>query len=456
MKISLGKRGIRVHGGKLVAGCAAAVLVAALGVVAVQAEEVSSCWKDFDSFTDTDVFPDAYTVKFLDRYDDPTLRTAQRDPDFRAATAFTGDTAIGIPVWTVAAPGANPSLEDQLGLLTARGGADPGDLSMYEGRNGKRHWMRAANAPVDYFMKNLRALTFVPQSDGSTNTVGADARSGYLQWCSSVPLTPAAGQGDTDSGWVTGTTGNGRTVLLVGTPKGGPKGKSTIAYQDVVTGKVTRQWTVDGAWTDVASDGKLVYVAAPGAVAAFKPGAAQPAWRAPLPADGGPTGITGVRNGLALVTAQRPGAPAELTAYDTTGRPVWRIPGADAANAVVTGDLVLMQETRNGAQGVAAYRISDGTPVWFAAVPGLTSIATGGTDGTLLYLPGPTGPRVVRVADGTPEPTTLKTPVDRILVSGQRVVLQHTAGPELAWTVAYLTPKAQAETTTNGSDPRQR
>lgn len=449
MKSRLGK----VHLGKLVAGCGAAVLVAVLGVVAVQAEEVSSCWGDFDSLTDKKVFPDAYTVRLIDTYDDPALRAAQRDPAYREATGFTGDTAIGTPVWTIANQGPNPALTDELGLLAARGGADPRDLAMYEGRNGKRHWMRAANASADYFMKNLRALTFVPQPGGTTNVIGADARSGYLQWCQSVPLRPAASSADGDPGWVTGTTGNGRTVLFVGQPKGAAAGTSAIAYQDVVTGKVTRRWNVPGAWTDVASDGKLVYVAAPGAVAAFRPGVAEPVWQAELP--GGAVDFAAVEKGRLLVASHPEAGPGTLTALDATGTSLWTRDTAEPQDAIPTGDLVLVHENRAGADGVAAYRVDTGTPVWFTPVPGLTRLADGGTDGTLLYLPGATGPRVLTVADGTTRPTTLTTPADRVFVSGQRVILQHTATPELAWTVAYSTPAAQGDADT-ATDPRER
>ncbi|UGQ09528.1 PQQ-like beta-propeller repeat protein [Yinghuangia sp. ASG 101] len=451
MKSRLGK----VHLGKLIAGCGAAVLVAVLGVVAVQAEEVSSCWSDFDGLTDKKVFPDAYTVRLIDTYDDPALRAAQRDPAYREATAFGGDSAIGGPVWTIANQGPNPVLTDQLGLLTARGGADPGDLAMYEGRNGKRHWMRAANAPAGYFMKNLRALTFVPQPGGTTNVIGADARSGYLQWCQSVPLRPTA-SADGDSGWVTATTGNGRTVLLVGQPKGAAAGTSAIAYQDVVTGKVTRRWNVQGAWTDVAADGKLVYAAAPGAVAAYRPGVAEPVWRTELPGGAGTVDFASVANGRVLV-ASRPeaGGPGTLTALDTAGGALWTLDTAEPEGALPTGDLVLVRENRGGADGVAAYRADNGTPVWFTPVPGLKRLADGGTDGTLLYLPGETGPRVLRVADGTAQPTTLTTPADRVFVSGQRVIVQHTASPELAWTIAYTTPSAAGEADT-ATDPRER
>ncbi|HSA53618.1 MAG TPA: hypothetical protein VLH10_26335 [Yinghuangia sp.] len=453
MKSRLGK----VPLGKLIAGCGAAVLVAVLGVVAVQAEEVSSCWADFDSFTDKKVFPDAYTVRLIDTYDDPALRAAQRDPAYQAATSFTGDEAIGGPVWTIATPGPNPVLTDELGLLTARGGADPGDLAMYEGRNGKRHWMRTADAPADYFMKNLRALTFVPQSDGSTNVIGADARSGYLQWCQSVPLSPAKSQAGNASGWVTGTTGNGRTVLLVGAPKGAGPGTSAIAYQDVVTGKVTRQWNVQGIWTDVSSDGKLVYAAGPGAVAAYRPGVAEPVWQAKLPGDPGEVSFAAAEDGR-VVVGSRPesGGPGTLTALDTTGKTLWTIAATEPEDALLTGDFVVVHENRAGADGVAAYRIADATPVWFTPVPGLKRLADGGTNGTLLYLPGESGPRVLRVTDGVAQPTTLTAPADRVFVSGQRVIVQHTVSPELAWTIAYLTPEAQADTGSAPEDPRQR
>lgn len=448
---------MKVNAGKVAAGGIAAALLAVLGVVAVQAEEVSSCWQDFDTLTDNDVFPDAFTVRLVDTYDDKTLRAADADPAFDAAAAFKGDEAFGGPVWTIATPGPNPAFTDQLGLLAARGGADPGDLAMYEGRNGKRHWMRSAAEPADFFMKNLRALTFVPQSDGSTRVMGADARSGYLQWCSEVALKPSVAQPDQDTGWATGTTGNGRTVMMVGEAKGTKAGTSVIATQDVVTGKVTRKWTVEGTWTDVASDGKLVYVAAPGAVAAYKPGVAAPVWRAEVPA-GGEAAFRSVGDGLVLV-ATRPagGGPGAVTAFDAAaGRQVWSVRGSDPEDAIVSGGVLALHETRDGADGVAAYRIADGTPLWFRAVPELRTLADGGTDGTLLYLPGATGPRVLRLADGTPQPTTLTAPVDRILVSGQRIVVQHTVSPELAWTIAYLTPKAQGDSGTTAEDPRQR
>ncbi|MGW0661406.1 hypothetical protein [Streptodolium elevatio] len=445
-----------MNAGKVAAGGIAAAMLAVLGVVAVQAEEVSSCWQDFDTLTDNEVFPDAFTVRLVDTYDDEALRAANADPGFDAAAAFKGDAAFGGPVWTIAAPGPNPTFTDQLGLLAARGGADPGDLAMYEGRNGKRHWMRSAVEPADFFMKNLRALTFVPQSDGSTRVMGADARSGYLQWCAEVPLGPTGDRPDQDTGWATGTTGNGRTVMMVGQAKGAKAGISAIATQDVVTGKVTRRWTVEGTWTDVASDGKLVYVAAPGAVAAFRPGAATPVWRAEVPA-GGEAAFRSVADGQVLV-ATRPagGGPGAVTAFDATGRRVWSVGGSDPQDAIVSGGVLALHETRGGAAGVAAYRIADGTPLWFSAVPDLKTLADGGTDGTLLYLPGAGGPRVLRLADGTTQPTTLTAPVDRILVSGQRIVVQRTVSPELAWTIAYLTPKAQADSGTPAEDPRQR
>lgn len=446
---------MKVNKGKVVAGGAAAVMLAALGVVAVQAQEVSSCWRDFDTLTDNTVFPDAYTVRLVDSYDDDTLRTANADASFDAAKAFKGDATIGGPVWTVATPGPHPVFTDQLGLLSARGGADPGDLAMYEGRNGKRHWMRSAAEPADFFMKNLRALTFVPHSDGSTRVLGADARSGYLQWCAEVPLKPSAGQSAEGGGWVTGTTGNGRTVLLVGQGKGAKAGTSAIATQDVVTGKVTRQWNVEGTWTDVASDGKLVYVAGPGAVAAYKPGSATPVWRSEVPA-GDEVAFRSVGDGRVLVASGPAGGPGALTAFDATGRQLWSVRGSDPDAAIVAGGIVVLQETRGGVAGVAAYRVADGTPVWFSAVPDLKTLADGGTDGTLLYLPGAQGPRVLRLADGVPQQTGLTAPVDRILVSGQRIVVQHTVSPELAWTIAYLTPKAQADAGTTAEDPRQR
>ncbi|WP_436777272.1 hypothetical protein [Yinghuangia sp. YIM S09857] len=445
-----------MNAGKVAAGGIAAALLAVLGVVAVQAEEVSSCWQDFDTLTDNEVFPDAFTVRLAGTYDDKALRAAGTNPAFRAAADFKGDAAIGGPVWTIAAPGPNPVLSDQLGLLAARGGADPDDLAMYEGRNGKRHWMRSAVKPADFFMKNLRALTFVPQSDGTTRVLGADARSGYLQWCAEVPLKPSGAASDQDTGWATGTTGNGRTVLLVGQAKGAAAGTSAIATQDVVTGKVTRQWTVQGTWTDVASDGKLVYAAAPGAVAAFRPGVATPVWRAELPA-GAETAFRSVADGRVLV-ATRPveGGAGTVTAFDAAGNKAWSVGGSDPEDAIVSGGMLVVRETRGGADGVAAYRLVDGTPAWFTAVPDLKTLADGGTDGTLVYLPGANGPRVLRLADGTAQPTTLTAPVDRILVSGQRIVVQHTASPDLAWTIAYLTPKAQADSGTPAEDPRQR
>ncbi|NUU20207.1 MAG: PQQ-binding-like beta-propeller repeat protein [Streptomycetaceae bacterium] len=447
---------MKINIGKVIAGCGAGVMLAVLGVVAVQAQEVSSCWNDFDKLTDNQAFPDAYTVKLIDSYDDPGLRAAQRDPAYKSATSFTGDAAVGAPLWTIATQGPAPQLRDQFGLLTARGGEDPGDLAMYEGRNGKRHWMRTATKPADYFMKNLRAMTFVPQSDGTTHAMGADARSGYLQWCESVPLTPTAARPDQDTGWATELTGNGRTVLLVGRPDGGKPGTSAVAYQDVVTGKVTRKWDVEGTWTDVASDGKLVYLAAPGSVAAYKPGVPAPVWKAPVP-DGAEVSFTAVQDGLVLV-GSRPaaGGPGALTALDATGRQVWSLRGSDPAESQVAGDMVLLHEKRPAGDFVAAYRIADATPVWSTPVPGLTSLADGGADGTSLYLPGKDGPRVLRLADGVAQPTTLHTPVDRVFVSGQRIVMQHTASPELAWTIAYLTPKAQGDTGGGATDPRQR
>ncbi|MCF2532682.1 PQQ-like beta-propeller repeat protein [Yinghuangia soli] len=464
---------MKVNVGKLVAGGCAAGLLAVLGVVAVQAHEVSACWADFEPLADNKVFPAAYPVPALDTFDDPVLQAARTDAGFRAGTAFTGDAAVGAPVWTIAAQGPGPVLADQFGLLAARGGAAPADLAMYEGRNGKRHWMRTANKPVAYFMKNLRALTFAPQPDGSTHVLAADARSGYLQWCRAAPLAPAAGAAaggaDEDGGWATDRTGNARTVLMVGKAKGGKPGWSTLAFQDVVTGGTARSWSVEGAWTDAVSDGKQTYTAAPGAVAAYKPGVAAPLWRVELPAEPGESaavGIAAIQDGRLLVGARQPdGRAGALAAFDTaTGRLAWTHAGADPADVVVAGGMVLVREERTGRAGVAAYRIADGTPVWFTEAGGLRRLSDGGADGiapdgsdaALLYLPGERGPRILRIADGSTVPTTLSTPVDRIFTSGQRIVAEHTASPELSWTIAYLTPKAQADKPATDADPRQR
>lgn len=461
---------MKVNIGKVLAGGCAAALIAVLGVVAVQAREVSSCWSDFEPLADGKVFPLAYPVQSLDSYHDPALDAAQSDAGFRAGTAFEGDTAVGAPVWTIPAQGPSPTLADQFGLLTARGGAAPADLAMYEGRNGKRHWMRTANKPVVFFMKNLRALTFTPRPGGSTHLLGADARSGYLQWCRAVPLAPAgaaAGGADEDGGWATGRTGNGRTVLLIGKAKGGTAGSSAIAFQDVVTGKTARAWSVAGEWTDAASDGKHTYAAAPGAVAAYRPGGAAPLWQVELPHGAGGSAasvqFTAVQDGLVLVGSRQPdGRGGALTAFEaTTGRQVWTLPGADPGDALVAAGQVLVREERAGRAGVAAYRLTDGTPVWFTEVGGLRKLADGAADGAaedgsdamLLYLPGERGPRVLRIVDGSTMPTTLATPVDRIFVSGQRIVVRNTASSTLSWTIAYLTPKATADKT--APEPRR-
>lgn len=450
-------RFVRGHAGKLVAGCGAVVMLAVLGVVAVQAEEVRPCWSDFHSLTDTEVFPDAFGVPQIGGTDNPAIRAALRDPLYRQATRFTGDQAVGKPVWTVVAQGPLPVMTDEFGLLPARGGAAPRDLAMYEGRSGKRHWMRTAEGPLDTFMKNLRSLTFVPHENGDTQVMGADARSGYAQWCQAVPVTPAVADPERDRGWVTGMTGNGGTVLMVGTAPGGRPDTSRVAQQDTVSGRIARRWDVPGRWTDVAADGRTVYLAAPGALAAFAPGAARPTWKAELPDTAGTVGFTAVTPDRILASS-RPadGGAGTLTAFDHGGRPVWTLRGTDPDDVAVTGDTVLAHETRAGADGVAAYRVTDGTPLWFTPVPGLARLADGGTDGTTLYLPGGDGLRVLRIADGRVVPSTLTVPVDRVFVTGQRIVVEHTASAKSAWTVAYSTPQAPADTSGSDGDPRSR
>ncbi|MDI2132254.1 PQQ-binding-like beta-propeller repeat protein [Yinghuangia seranimata] len=449
-------RGRRLPVGKLVAGGGAVAMLAALGVVAVQAHEVAPCWRDFDKLTDNAVFPDAFPVTTLATFDDPALRAARRDPGFQAAAAFEGDGALGVPVWTIAAQDGNPALTDELGLLAARADGDPDKIAMYEGRNGKRHWMREATRPTAYFMKNLRALTIVPGPDGTTRVTGADARSGYLQWCRSVDVVPSADAaaapgsgGGTDVGWATGLTGRPGTVLFVG--RSGRSGRPQAVEEDTVSGRVTRRWPVDGDWTDIASDGRLVYLAAPGRLAAFRPGESVPVWRAALPEPAGPTAFRAVEDGRVLV-ASGSGADTVLAAYDSTGRQAWS--RAAGGPVLTAGPRVLVAETRDGVRGVAAYRVVDGTPAWFAPAPELSSLADAGADATRLYLPGSSGPHVVNLATGAPVPTTLRTPVDRVVVSGQRVVVQHTAAPGLAWTIAYAPPKSPAEQGTSGDAQR--